>query len=73
MRWEYMTVDCSATDTPVRIWDTYGEDGWELVAVIPSSSVAVMEPRQLPGRQFSNVAGSTTHITAYFKRKKRPP
>ncbi len=62
-KWEYATVPLMIHATK-QILDNWGEDGWELVTVLPSTAPASSAP---DGNMVAPTAGNPI---AYFKRKK---
>ena len=63
-KWEYATVPLMIHATK-QILDSWGEDGWELVTVLPGSSAP-----SLPPPAGNMVAPTQGNPIAYFKREK---
>ncbi|MFW0154732.1 hypothetical protein ACN08X_01610 [Rothia sp. P6271] len=61
-KWEYATVPLMIHATK-QILDSWGQDGWELVTVLPSTAPAGAAP------QGNMVAPTVGNPIAYFKRK----
>ncbi|WP_030015235.1 MULTISPECIES: DUF4177 domain-containing protein [Micrococcales] len=62
-QWEYATVPLMIHATK-QILDNWGQDGWELVTVLPGSAPAGDAPSG------NMVAPTQTNPIAYFKRPK---
>ncbi|MFW0111506.1 hypothetical protein ACN082_01920 [Rothia sp. CCM 9417] len=62
-KWEYATVPLMIHATK-QILDNWGEDGWELVAVLPGAAPSGATPAG------NMVAPTQGNPIAYFKRKK---
>lgn len=62
-KWEYATVPLMIHATK-QILDTWGEDGWELVTVLPGAAPAGEAPAG------NMVAPQQSNPIAYFKRRR---
>ena len=63
-KWEYLTVPL-IVHTTKAILDTYGEEGWELVAVLPGAPAP-----SGPNPAGNMVAPTQGNPIAYLKREK---
>ena len=67
-RFEFIDDEHSPIDDFSAHLDNLGEDGWELVAVVPLSNY-VGDP-EIQNGSTHELAGFTSHCTYYFKRPK---
>jgi len=67
-RFEFMDDERNPIDDFSSHLEQLGEDGWELIAVVPLSNY-VGAP-QILDRYEHELAGFTSHCTYYFKRPK---